>query len=260
MECINSSTCVKCSDNYVLYEGKCYTKRCDDKTYNNNIVCGNGCDYFISNKPNCNHSSVEFCKIIDSNNKFIECDDGMKVNQDENCSDNQLEGCKTYEGDHCSQTQDGYVITRNGIEPCPNKLCRYDIKSDGIEEYKCNDQYLIINTDTGNHQCVSTNENCVGNHRSETKVCKSCSEGYHLENGKCVIDTDQTCSNKTSNECYQCSSEYIKINNKCRTKDGSCSVVNRNTTRCLQCTLGFKMNSLTEECESKWILFIFNQK
>ena len=50
------------------------------------------------------------------------------------CSSINQSGCKHYTGMYCVSVNEGYTITRNGIETCSSQTCKFDISIETTED------------------------------------------------------------------------------------------------------------------------------
>ena len=196
--CQNADICCECKDNYYLYENDslCYDNTKEDIYKKCALVDSSTekckrCidDYYLSVDDKC--SKVENCKIVENENKCLECDTFYCLDvKKQECVDNDLINdlsdlkyisCKrtNKEGTACEECIEGYEINKEGlcedIDFCDEKKDGKCIKCKDI--LSVNDYQFCANEVFG---CIeSAKDNCLRcDNLDDLYECTECKEGF----------------------------------------------------------------------------------
>ena len=249
---INSITCRKCENNYLLSENKCIKcktgiydacKTCDLANPN---FCGS-CNTGYYNEPNkekckkCSDSinNCEECEYDTVNSKVVckACSLNYYLTSSKECAI----ACTIKPGIYCK------ACDTPKVNQC--KTCNYGyyLPTDGQEKSICT-------------KCSDMSKNCnVCEGTTTSVVCKSCTNNYFLSSGicykKCEIGENEyckSCNSVNQTQCETCNEGYyLPTDDPDKTKCKSCSSVISN---CNICT-GSKIAITCTGCDNSLILY-----
>jgi len=118
--------------------------------------------------------------------------------------------------------------------------------------YNCNNQYLSNTTILTCKEDISACKNTII--KGNTKYCVECSEGYKVENGKCVNNKNNNCGIERNDKCVKCNDGYV-LTDECEEYETSHCMTRNNITKCAECLIGYKLENdksvNTKDCSYK---------
>eukprot|EP01022_Parablepharisma_sp_SALTPOND_P022970 TRINITY_DN4726_c0_g1_i2.p1 TRINITY_DN4726_c0_g1~~TRINITY_DN4726_c0_g1_i2.p1 ORF type:complete len:512 (-),score=-2.05 TRINITY_DN4726_c0_g1_i2:92-1627(-) len=238
-ECIDESTCIKCSQGMILMGGVCLLpeEACEPGTFYNSAT------------KECSRCSeaIPDCLICDSATECVICEEGM-ILKDGKC---QKEGQRLrrrlqdilfqLSGNALCPTSYGYYVSGKECRACPNACktcrdfngtlvclqCKDDAYRDGLSCKTC---------DSAICHCAS----CL-----TSNFCISCEDGYYLSGtSECLPCKDaivgcSKCSN--AKNCLECENPYkvSRKTGKCECAKPNCEICIAEYEGCLKCKKGY---------------------
>lgn len=255
--CKDSSTCVTCDYNKVLFDSNCIDS-CPSGYVSVNGTClkckVNSCAVCSSDTDSCIECSVNTYKF--KNTCVTQCGNGFHSSPQKECvpcNDLNCLNCSENEKE-CNDCKDSYyVFNKSCISSCPDGYVanEMDICMKCIDSKckKCSSSNLNICLECSigslfNNNCLDT---CPNGYYSLYKKCQSCD-----------FNCDE-CSNE--NSCIKCKSTFVLSNNKCKTDcpektvalngkcenclDSNCINCNDDLKTCNKCGLSYLLHEST---------------
>ena len=238
--------CEECEEGYFLTEGdfKCIkTQNCYESTFGICIQCIFG--FYLSKiKNECIKitDSFFYCKqTLDEKNCDL-CNFGYYMAEDGQCS-LSINCAKTLQRD-CIECSTGYKLTNNNM--CAKEQNCYIANKDTGICNSCSKNYFL---DLNDRKCkINTEDNELKYCKIFDNECKSCEEGYYLDQDlKCV--STKNCLESDLGVCQTCKDGFHLIsNNKCSNID-NCLYAESEKFLCDECEDGYYFNTLGGSCE-----------
>ena len=229
-KCLNETTCIKCTSDYVEINNLCYEATQNCKEYNESakcVECLPGYDIVIENEEIKCEIGMENCNEVDGNGTCISCDKGFRLTNQSICY-KIIENCDRHgDGDFCEKCEVGFGFEGNDTSNCKNISLfeeYFSKNGDGINFYKCNDV---------NEGGIDNCRICDNNNTNKELICTECSEKYILkdEESKVCYQNDTFINNLSY---YYEDSFHVKTCSKSINNCNECTK-NNNTLKCEKC-------------------------
>lgn len=248
----NNKTCINCNKGILDLNGYCKNYTCENYQYFNGYQCENKTkDYQIEN---CLDQKQNICyRCINGfylyNNKCIKCQMNcimcnssqcIKCNNQtylenglcKNLTDEIKDKCyKTIPGNsnQCAICKDGYYNLNGNCYNCPINCT----KCNSIECFDCiKENFLNENLSCSSYDLL---QNCIV---KTINGCKKCEDGYYLD--RYCYECTPNCNNCDIDNCYNCTQDYILINNECIHYSNIKHCLSASNGKCIKCSFFYK--------------------
>ena len=253
---LDGVSCIRCNDGYYRDEknNKCVEiteeklENCvSQKSLTECEVCDN-LSFLSDGKCVTVNQQITGCQIYASQTTCEACEDGFMLNESGSCT--QLSGlgsCKYYSGIiSCTSCVEGYMYYKSKylVDLLTNRRLLEDFYS-----------YISMNTimhqtifQTRTNVCIRAIPNCLDVEDNNYAKCKTCKEGYYINNGICVKNpTEQIASciiYSNATTCERCAEQHYLEDSACKmhARIINCKTYSQTTADyCDECNDGFKV-------------------
>ncbi|ELP90233.1 hypothetical protein EIN_323780 [Entamoeba invadens IP1] len=142
----------------------------------------------------------------------------------------------------CLKCTDGYMFDFS-TKTCTmgKELCKlyYNAVSNNVLCYQCYNNLTVYTKNNMCIDCIATNPNCLQMDTEDCSRCRVCRNGYKIiANETCTIVPNCAYTNKNSINCKSCIDGFYLENDECKRGDISDCVVYDNATVCAKCNEG----------------------
>ena len=239
----SSTTCASCSIGFYLKDGKCVA--CDSTCAGgctgagpaNCIACKNGFPY---DGAQCCLPSCETC-ITDSSTKCATCSPDLHLKGD-NCCSLDCATCPSASPKTCLSCNTTSYLDTGKCHSC-DEAC--DGGCTGAGPTKCTTCKATFPMSKDSQCCSSSCATCA---KGSSTTCTSCSTGFYLLAGKCLLCDDSCnggCTGTGPTKCLTCKAAFPRVNNQCC--DSECATCAPGSAdSCDSCRIGFYLSE--EKC------------
>ena len=238
------NTCTSCETGFFLVNGSCgrYSPDLNCETFNASADSCVDCPDYYKLDGNNKCQEVLNCKTFAENKEdCTECQDDYYLPVSKVCTKRAAENCTTTfsDRDQCSACAINYWL-----DSTDNNLCKSITPVQYCNTYKTNanecavcvsEKYLA----TPNSCSSVINEIAKCNFYEGNGQCKTCEDGYFLNNSSCTLGTITGCKvYESQTQCSQCSANYYLTSTKqCSgySSDLNCLTFNPTKDECTDC-------------------------
>lgn len=260
-ECTGSpTTCNTCIEGFTLQGSKCYIPQCAEVENSRCKRCNPG--YFPGpGTSGCLRCSANCATCSGASTNCQSCPQGMGL--DTSSRKCVVYHCRTMSGNMCTQCDGGYYADGKGTAclPCSSLCATCHASSDRCTS--CNSSY-VLSSDSAcvvAHCIVQSEGACRtcdnGYYRSSplscracsvecaqcsggADLCTACSEGFLLQNSRCVVPN---CASMRNGECEACiSGFYRETPQVCTRCQAPCAECAGSPTHCTGCYTGYSLS------------------